>query len=48
VKDFCTRSDLFDWNAVEAVMTDPKWRAPSWILLNLAIWWKHSIDQAWE
>lgn len=44
VRDFCERSDLLDWPAAERAMSDPKWRAPSWILLNLALWWKHSID----
>lgn len=43
VRNFCEESDLLHWPTVEPVMRDPKWRAPSWILLNLALWWKHSI-----
>ena len=43
LRAFCEESDLFEWSAVEAVLEDRKWKAPSWILLNLALWWKHSI-----
>ena len=43
VQEFCEQSDLLYWPAAERAMSDPKWRAPSWILLNLALWWKHSI-----
>jgi asparagine synthase (glutamine-hydrolysing) len=43
VKRFCDASDLLDWKQVEPIMRNPKWRGPSWILLNLALWWRHSI-----
>lgn len=43
VRSFCEESDILSWPSVERVMREPKWQAPSWILLNLALWWKHSI-----
>jgi asparagine synthase (glutamine-hydrolysing) len=43
VLDFCTVSDLLDRETVRRIMEAKPGRA--WYLLNLALWWRYSIDE---
>jgi asparagine synthase (glutamine-hydrolysing) len=45
LRRLCHESDLFDWNAVEALLASRK-RASAWPLLNFAMWWETFIAGA--
>lgn len=44
LQDFCQRSGLLDWEAVDYLFRHQRGQH-IWYLLNLALWWKHFIRQ---
>lgn len=44
LRTFCNDSDLLAWPEIERLLKDPRRRAGTWTLLNVALWWKEYIQ----
>jgi asparagine synthase (glutamine-hydrolysing) len=44
LRSFCDQTDFLDWRGVQQLKAQGQ-GVPLWILLNFAMWWKHSVQQ---